>query len=154
MLHTRSYVWLTMLVILPVVGGCGKGSSIDGVVPVSGNVTYQGEPVEGAIVTFLPQGTQRAATGRTDASGQYKLTTLEAEDGAMPGDYQVTIAKTEVSGTRDTEDDTPPPVFDSGLPPIYSKELVPVKYKNVQTSGLTAQVSDSGTNEFSFNLED
>lgn len=153
MQYTHKYTSLIILLAFTTMGGCGKSSLLDGVVPVSGKVTYQGQPVDGAIVTFIPLGTQRAATGRTDASGLYRLSTLEADDGAMPGDYQVTIAKTEVSGTRDSEEDAPPPVINSGLPPIYTKELVPVKYKNAQLSGLTAQVSDSGANELSFDLE-
>lgn len=131
--------------------GCG-GPALKDTVPVTGKVTHNGEPIEGAMVTFLPQGDHRAASGRTNASGIYKLTTLEPEDGAMPGPYRVSISKTEVSASRGS-DDEPPPSINPEWPPLTATELVPVKYKHADSSGLTAEVSQ-GKNEINFELED
>jgi len=36
---------------------------------------------------------RRAAGGITDASGKFQLTTLNANDGAMPGKYKVAVSK-------------------------------------------------------------
>jgi hypothetical protein len=47
-----------------------------------------------AAVSFVPQsqGVGRLAIGRTDAEGQFTLTTLRTDDGAVPGEYKVTVA--------------------------------------------------------------
>ncbi len=60
----------------------------------SGTVTFDGKPVDGATVTFIPtEGKIQPATGRTDAQGKYSLTTFRSGDGAQPGAYQVTVTK-------------------------------------------------------------
>ncbi|HKB03650.1 MAG TPA: carboxypeptidase-like regulatory domain-containing protein [Gemmataceae bacterium] len=64
-------------------------------VPVSGTVTLDGRPVEGAIVTFHLVGDDkegRPATGQTDKAGTFRLTTGN-EDGARAGEYKVVIVK-------------------------------------------------------------
>jgi hypothetical protein len=69
--------------------GCGENS---GTVRVMGTVKLDGQPVEGALVTFVPvQGAGRSASGRTDETGQFRLTTLREEDGAMPGEYKAIV---------------------------------------------------------------
>jgi hypothetical protein len=66
-------------------------------VAVNGVVTLNGKPVEGATVTFYIAGgveqEGRPATGRTDGSGAFRLNTMGNEDGALPGEYKVVIAK-------------------------------------------------------------
>ena len=60
-------------------------------VPVSGTVTLDGKPVEGATVTFHLIGDDkegRPATGQTDKAGAFRLKTGN-EDGARPGEYKV-----------------------------------------------------------------
>ena len=92
-------------------------SEISDVVPVSGTVTLNGEPLPGALVSFFPASTersarfnlaQRLASGVTDASGNFSLTYQRlprtrpgARPGALPellqgapvGDYQVIVQK-------------------------------------------------------------
>ncbi|MCH5373930.1 MAG: carboxypeptidase-like regulatory domain-containing protein, partial [Planctomycetes bacterium] len=58
---------------------------------VTGIVTLDGEPLEGAKVIFQPKKGQPAA-GITDGKGRYSLTTLENHDGAVPGQYRVIIS--------------------------------------------------------------
>jgi len=68
--------------------GCGS----DGPIPVAGKVTVDGKPIGNAGVTFHPQdGKGRPATAETADDGTYKLTTINPGDGAMKGDYRVTI---------------------------------------------------------------
>jgi hypothetical protein len=137
--------------------GCGGGGSgLDGTVPVSGTVTQKGTALAGATVTFVPSGQgARAASAITDANGQFTLTTLTAGDGAFPGDYQVTVIKTETIGKVYTPEEanayygqhqTQPPA-----PEI--KNMLDQKYADATTSGLTASVKQGEKNDFTFDLE-
>lgn len=75
-------------VVLCLSAGCGS----DAPVPVAGKVTVNGKPVGNAGVTFHPQdGKGRPATAETADDGTYKLTTVNPGDGALKGEYKVTI---------------------------------------------------------------
>jgi hypothetical protein len=64
-------------------------------VPVDGIVLLDGKALDGATVTFLPQGDHgRPASGWTDSTGAFQLTTFDKNDGAMPGEYRVVVKKT------------------------------------------------------------
>jgi len=75
------------------------GCSDDGLgkrFPVSGKVTYNGAPVADASISFRPVGgdqgaDQRGASG-TVKDGSYKLSTIGGDDGAFPGQYEVSIS--------------------------------------------------------------
>lgn len=61
------------------------------VYPVRGTVTFDGQPMQGAIVTFHGADSRPTAQGIADDSGRFSLTTYLADDGAAAGDYAVTI---------------------------------------------------------------
>lgn len=138
--------------------GCG-GSSL-GTVPVEGSVMIDGKPIAGITVVFSPDSGGRAASGQTDESGNYKLTTEINGDGALPGTYKVTISKVEVE--EDTLPETVDPNSAESMDAIYgaldtkkepkSKNLVAKKYANAATSGLTATVNAEGENKFPFEV--
>ena len=75
--------------------GCPSSSSR--MVPAGGTVTYNGIPVQGASVSFTPVAVKngRAAIGSTNSDGRFALTTLNHDDGAIPGQYKVTVIKME-----------------------------------------------------------
>jgi hypothetical protein len=80
--------------LLATLWGCGSGSAT--LVPVEGFVTLDGVPVAGAMVTLHPEAEQgTVATGLTDSDGAFQLQTHAAADGALPGNYKVTVTKTE-----------------------------------------------------------
>lgn len=75
--------------------GCGDDWRAD-TYPARGTITINGEPPEGAVVTFYPVGEdvdQRKSKpwAIVNADGSYTLQTYEQEDGAPAGEYQVTI---------------------------------------------------------------
>ncbi|MFH1922280.1 MAG: hypothetical protein ABIP48_20650 [Planctomycetota bacterium] len=120
--------------------GC-SGSGLPDTVPITGLVTYNGEPVAEAQVSFIPaQG--RPASGGTGADGRFKLTTFQLDDGAVLGEHTVTIAKT--APTPGQEDD----------PYAEQISLIPEKYGKLQDSPLKATVSADGPSEFKFDLTD
>lgn len=130
------------LMCLVLLSGCGSGKPAT--VPVTGTVTLDGNPLEGASVTFTPAEGGRLATGKTDASGNFTLMTFEAGDGALAGPNKVGVSKMEVSGdvqgdpTADPGDMlSGPPGAGGNQPP---KSLIPKKYANPETSGITVDV--------------
>lgn len=144
--------------------GCGHQDEIPGLVRVSGTVKLADTPVEGATVTFQPDGQARSASGLTDKNGLYKLTTLNPGDGALPGSYKVTISKVEDTDPAhhvSAEDFAKGVASGKGppAPPRNSKKKneglkyhVPEKYMTADKSKLTAQVDDQNR-KFDFNLE-
>jgi len=160
----RYLACFSMLIGVCVCIGCGGEVKLEGLVPVSGTVTLAGQPVEGASVAFKSEGAGRAAAGTTDASGRFQLTTLKANDGAAPGKYKVTVIQHE---KRDIDVNAPDPMTVarmSGKPldPTDAaaaaemmkspKNLLPEKYANADESGLTAEVTSGGDNDFTFDL--
>ena len=99
----------TGLVALFLMTGCG-GDKLK-TYPVTGTVTYKGEIVAGATVSFNPKvpGEGDDAYARTDNNGVYKLQTQlgKPEGGTTPGEYIVRVVKMEAVPTgRRTVDST------------------------------------------------
>ncbi len=89
----RRFSWL-ILVAVGALAGCG-GPAIDlpELSEVTGTVTLNGTPLEGAVVSFVPQGNGTVSSGLTDARGQYSLRYRPGIAGAVPGDNLVQISK-------------------------------------------------------------
>lgn len=135
---------------------CGCGSGNPDTAPATGSVTYNGKPVEGASVQFSPEETGgKGASGKTDASGNFTLTSYEEGDGAVPGKYKVTIYKRDESAVKTAEEEHDAAGGAAAdAPSAAPKELLPVKYKKIETSGLTAEVKADTDNTFKFELTD
>ena len=77
--------------------GCGQRSDGLKKYPAEGSVKINGEPAEGVIVRLMststsPQGKNAGSpVGVTDKQGVFRLSTNEVADGAVVGDYGVTI---------------------------------------------------------------
>ncbi len=153
-LHVRWLGYLGCVLVLAGCGGAPHDPNRPKTVPVTGTVTHNGKPVEGATVTFMAQNPQgRGATGRTDEAGRFTLTTFGANDGAIPGEYRVKIAKTLVEGQLSQEQAQQSQEQGKPIPAPVEKDLLPLKYKKAETSGLTASVQADGENDFPFELK-
>ena len=137
--------------------GCGK-SEDDGLpsrIRASVTVTYRGQPVDGAHVTFAPDSDiGKPAYGSTDARGVVELTTFQFEDGAVVGDYTVTVSKMHAEDEGDAPTN---PGMPSGVGRQTSAtviDLLPRKYKTRATSGLAATIVSGDKNQFRFDLLD
>jgi hypothetical protein len=72
--------------------GCGGSEKI---VSVAGTVTHDGKPVEGIIVSFVPQTQTKTgvSTGETDEKGNYELTVADSgSNGAVVGTHKVWVS--------------------------------------------------------------
>jgi hypothetical protein len=119
--------------------GCNAQSDT---VPVTGVLTFNGQPAEGAEVMFNPK-TGRMASGVTDASGKFSLSTAKPNDGAMPGEYTVTLFEY-------YPPDKPPKMPPPGQP-LPSR--FPPKFADPATSPLAATVERGKQNEFRFDVK-
>jgi hypothetical protein len=73
--------------------GCGGESGQVPVARTSGVVTYQGKPVENADVIFVPEGVSRTASGRTNANGEFTMSTYNTDDGAIVASNAILVIK-------------------------------------------------------------
>lgn len=143
---SSNMAWLAASVLAALFVGAGCGGDGATIVPVRGRVTLAGQPVEGASVMLHPEGEGRPATGLTDASGEFQLTTVDEFDGAMLGDYRVTVSLVRPRGDVDYE------TAESGLDEMNLEYVVPQRYGDRDTSGLTAQV-ERGMSPLELELE-
>lgn len=122
---------------LAVVPATLPGCSDSNLGQVSGRITFDGKPLENAMVTFTPVAGGRPASARTDSTGQYELVYSRDAAGAMLGQHTVTIS----SFAEDVAEDGTVKV---------TPEKIPVEY-NLGTT-LKADVQ-GGSNEFNFDLK-
>jgi hypothetical protein len=154
-----------LLCVLSLTWGCGGGGASDRpkTYPVSGTVKLNGAPVKDAVVTFQLDGGKESAVGSTDADGKYALSTFGSKDGAVAGQYKITITKFDAPPAPTTPPPgqiAPPGLSDSYAPPAGGgkaggapKNLLPPKYANAESSALRATVNESGPNTFDFDLK-
>ncbi|SIO57060.1 hypothetical protein SAMN05444166_5338 [Singulisphaera sp. GP187] len=77
--------------VIVMVPGCGDDGGLAARYPVTGKVTYKGEPIKKAVINFVPNDPNGHPAGGTVEDGHFELTTLNPNDGALPGKYKVTI---------------------------------------------------------------
>ena len=125
-------VFLGAVAGLALLIGCSSSNGV----PVTGKVMLDGEPVEGAAVMLMPAGSGQAATGATDKEGHFALHLGGQTKLIPPGQYHVGITKKKTSGV--TSDDG----LSGAVGPQGMKEewIVPRKYSDPKSSGLTAEV--------------
>ena len=137
------------IVVCAVVAMTGCNRSQFKLVPVSGVVTMDGQPLEGAVVSFQPIATEGdnsgpGSSGRTDASGKFSLATQakEPEPGAVVAQHKVRISM----GGGDTP---PPDDSDEDVEPVF--EGIPMRY-NLK-SELKFVVPADGSDQANFDLK-
>jgi hypothetical protein len=163
--------WLaTGLLVLLTCSGCG--AKLPATQTVTGTVSYQGQPVEGATVMFSRDSRSIAkgeiAIGQTDAQGRFTLTTHFGGEtdakGVIAGEYEVTVSKQVpppgISASQyQAMVDAANKIGETGamVPPDQQPpstvELFPEHYSVVGRSKLSAKVTSEGPNDFPFALD-
>jgi len=121
--------------------GCFGGAVRPKTVPVSGKVTWNGQPLTKGTISFVPTSDAQTfpASGEIDSGGNYKLKTFQPGDGAMPGEYRIAVMVME------------------GADPAAKKEgtrVLPDKYYRAEKSGLTASIkAGDSAKTFDFALD-
>jgi hypothetical protein len=143
---------------LILIAGCGDDTGLGKRYPVTGMVTYKDQPVEKGQISFIPKdaNAQRPANGFIE-NGRYTLTTSTPADGALPGEYAVTITALQVDDSKVRE--TVAKYGGGGRQQeiaeatAKAKPLVPPKYQLPETGKLTATVK-AEPNTINFTLTD
>jgi len=159
---SKSQILFSAFILLAIVmTGCSKYMDTE---YVEGLVTLDGEPVAEAHVVFRPvtEGEGDSASGYTDENGVYRLSiakapegmTIKQDSGTTPGEYMISVTKQRTAGepveAPSAEDYVPPESSGEDVPDI--RFLVPEKYKNPRSSGLTATVTAGEENNIPLEL--
>ena len=153
-----------LLFFLCVIGAIGCSSNLT---KVSGKVTLDGEPVEGASLTFtLKDNPSVIGTGITNSKGEYSLVSFQGGDkairGVSPGLYLISIVKKEEDGpplkdtsTMSIEERVNYDMSRTGGGMTKKKFIyhIPKKYEVAENSGLSLEVPAKGSVENDFLLE-
>lgn len=136
--------WAVLSLAAVLVTGCGGSPNRPPVYKATGVVKLAGKPVPDATVQFKPE-KGRPATGKTNAQGEFSLTTFNTNDGALEGRHQVTVT---ASVAEQVVSNTP-----EDLKKIdEAAKAVPAKYGDPKTSGLVNTVEKDGKNFFTIEL--
>jgi hypothetical protein len=117
--------------------GCGPRNNphFEKTVSINGKVTLgNGSPVRGGLITLHPKDATKAESrGSIDKDGRFTLGTYKINDGAMPGQYTVTVE---------------PIVFDkSGNPRPVRSLSIPPKYTSSESSDLVVEIKDENNQD-------
>ena len=106
--------------------------------PANGRVLWDGKPEEGITVSLDSKVHNVSAIAITDSTGAFKLKTYKTGDGAVAGEHAVRLEKRIVK--------------DPSAEIVVEVIVLPKKYADPKTSGLTATVEEKGPNEFTFEV--
>jgi len=122
--------------------GCGPRNNphFEKTTPVSGQVTLaNGSLLRGGLITLHPKdGTKSESRGTIGQDGRFTLGTYKVNDGAMPGQYTVTVE---------------PIVYDKQGNMRPDRSLgIPPKYTSADSSDLTVEIKDEASQELNLVL--
>jgi hypothetical protein len=133
---------ITVAILMTIITGCGGASDgpkqIDKLptVPVSGSVKLRGAPLPNVAVMFQTGDGKTTASGTSDTSGNFKLSTYGKEDGAPVGTYKIMVVANLAK-----------PLPDGGFEPIPEtgvKSPIPAKYGDLRTTDIIKEVPSGG----------
>ena len=141
---------VVFLAIVQTMGGCSKRRAHT-LVPVSGKVTYQGNPLRFGIVMFQPEFGQ-PAVGMIQSDGTFRMVTRGEGEGAAVGTNAVRITCYEV---QDPANSTKPLAGDRATRGEFSfgMSLIPKKYLSFDTSGIIVEVHRGRSDSVNLELQ-
>ena len=138
--------------ILASIAGCSAASAApeEELVAVSGVVTMDGKPLEGALVSFVPTGTNgsaRRGSGITDSDGQFQMLNYLNQEGLPVGAYVVVVSQWVMP------DGSVPP---ADVPPATSGavQAIPPLWRDMARAGSHNKVTvpEDGRTDFEFKI--
>ncbi|MEO2049157.1 MAG: hypothetical protein ABGX16_21570 [Pirellulales bacterium] len=102
-------------------------------IPVHGQVLFQGEPLQYGSVMFQPQGEGPLARGTIQADGTFVLGTESEDDGVRPGNCRVRITAFEAQRVIPQEN--------HNQEIALGQSAIPAKYQSFGTSGVAVEIT-------------
>jgi hypothetical protein len=123
--------------------GCESRSNL---APLSGSVTYNGEPLEFGSVTLQPSSGGSISRAQIQPDGTFTMTT-DGREGAIIGTnrVRVTCFSSQKPGSSANA---------GGGEASLGDSLIPEKYSRFSSSGLSVDVKPDGNPEFTIELTD
>jgi len=138
---------LTTAIALAGLAGCDRGPQL---IPATGKLTFRSKPVPNADIVFVPDAGGTPVIGRTSETGEFALNT-NGEDGAYVGSYKVAVTAVKVK--REVSETEALSMTNEQIAANHVA-VVPIKYNNTISSGLTATViEDPASNTFELDLK-
>jgi hypothetical protein len=114
--------------------GCSNNATGDKLLPVSGKVTYKGEPLTTGTVILVADvekgnTTKHEPRGPIDNQGNYEVSVTAGQPGAPPGWYKIAVIAKKLPNPSN--------------PYAITASLLPKKYESAKTSGLAFQVTEN-----------
>ena len=131
----------SFLLFAMLAAGCQQDPGV--LTPVTGRVTFNGVPLNGGLIVFVPDASKgesgESAYSKIQDDGSYNLYTGEAP-GAHAGWYRVTVS-------------SPGPITPvPGQPYNMSESILPDRYGHPEYSRINCKVTLNQANSFDFNL--
>lgn len=136
--------FVLLLSISLCLGSVFLGCSDQGMLPVEGTITLDGEPLAGAAISFVPAEGGRPSSGQTDDQGHFTLASYTANDGVPPGEYKVTVVKLDArrqAQAAPVEEGSEEGEKLMGNTEQAVKFLTPMKYSTSATTDLRVEVT-------------
>ncbi|MDR3232137.1 MAG: hypothetical protein LBT46_00460 [Planctomycetaceae bacterium] len=146
----KHIIIITLLIVTLSIAGCGQ-RGLKGLSKVSGTITLNGQPLEGATISFSPQTPDtRGAAALSGAGGNFQVTTLHSNDGVQPGEYLISVSKIESEGILPAAE-----VRRIGAKNYHPQrtQMVPEKYLKAETSDLKITVRKGRNDKLILTLE-
>jgi hypothetical protein len=124
-------------------GGCSPPGSTR--CEVSGQVIFDGAPVEDGVITFVPQDGQGTSDGSNILKGEYRI---PKDKGLSPGKYKVSIVAGDGLSHTGDAGRKPPPKAEPGRK--RGEERIPAEWNTATTQ--IVEVKAEGPNRFDFNI--
>jgi hypothetical protein len=142
---------INVLVVVPlllVAIGCGEPNRL-GRKAITGEVIFDGSPLEVGSIEFSPKDLNGVSTGGPIQDGKYRI---EAHQGAPPGQYTVRITSPIDDSAVGGQDELRPPGPQAQGPrqPPPATERIPAEYN--MRSDKVVTVTEEGPNRFDFDI--
>ncbi|HEY8504695.1 MAG TPA: carboxypeptidase-like regulatory domain-containing protein [Gemmataceae bacterium] len=151
----RARGWLAAAVTAALAAAGCSGGGGGPYATVSGVVTYNGQPVNGAKVTF--HGTTEVEGRRagpfsalTDSQGKYLLANVGEEPGIPPGMYKVTVTKLEMEGAAGEVEGLDQGQLEAAGTAV---NVLPADYEQLATTKLSATLKEGANEGVNFELK-
>jgi len=124
--------------------GCGGGKAYDGPkrVPVTGTVTFKGQPVSGGMLSLIPENGELGASGGEIIDGQINI---PEEKGPNLGTYRVAVYWHQPTGEKKKDPDT-------GEEIDVVKQVIPQEYNGATKLSATF-TGEAESDKLDINIE-